>query len=598
MNNTTRHPTLVGTSRTVPEAVRATMSRVPDRGAIGVVGSSEMLTFADVQKRVDAIAGGLASLGVGRGTTVALLIGSSPEFYLVDMAAQSLGATTFSIYLTSSAEQITYLLTDAGAEVVIVDPVYGEKFFAARDQVPGLKHVVSLVPVDGAELSLPDLERIDPTFDPTAHLAQIEPDDVVTLIYTSGTTGPAKGVELSHTNILAAVDAWDDHLGLPEEFRIISWLPSAHVAERVAHLYLPMMLGGSAFTLANPTEINSAMRQVRPHFFFAPPRMWEKMRAAIQAKLSMLPELQREQAEQALAAATRRQELLQSDQRVPDELETTVAQSDATWFQGFRASLGLDECVNAVSASAPIAQAVLEFFCAIGLPFSEGWGMSESGGNGTLTPVGKPRVGTVGRPLKGIEIRIAEDGELLLRGPGIMHGYRNKPEMTSATIDSDSWLHTGDLGEIDDIGYLKIIGRKKEMIISSGGKNMSPHIIESAVKSSSTMIGQCMVVGDARPYNTMLIVLDGEYAAAWAAERGIQSRDVAALVADERVVDEVQSIVDRANTRLSRVEQIKRFHLVPTEWQPDSDELTPTMKLKRKEILAKYADQIERIYQI
>jgi long-chain acyl-CoA synthetase len=595
--STTRPATLSGTFATVQQAVRATMARVPDRVAVQVVGSDESWTYDRVRQRADAIAGGLASLGVGHGSTVAMLMGARPEFPIVDLAAQSLGATAFSIYLTSSPEQVAYLLSDAGAEVAIVDPAYGASFFAARDQVASLKTVVALEPVDGVDLTLADLERIDPGFDPSDHIAQIKPDDVVTLIYTSGTTGPAKGVELTNTNILAAVDAWDDHLGLPDEFRIISWLPSAHVAERVAHLYLPTTLGGTAYSLANTKEIAAAMLEARPTFFFSPPRMWEKMKAGIQAKVSSLPDEQRAGAEKAIDAALQRHQLLQDGQPVPEALEEAYAAGEAALFSGLRAGLGLDQCRNAVSGSAPIAGSVLDFFCAIGLPFSEGWGMSETCGNGSLTPIAKPRVGTVGRFMKGNEIAIADDGEILMRGASVMKGYRNKPEMTAETIDVDGWLHSGDLGEIDEVGYLKIVGRKKDIIINSGGKNMSPHIIESTVKNTSPLIGQCLVIGDARVFNTMLIVLDPEYAAAWAAERGITFDDLAELATDQRLVAEVQSTIDRANANLSRVEQIKHFHVVPGEWLPDSDVMTPTMKLKRKEIERKYADEIERMYQ-
>jgi long-chain acyl-CoA synthetase len=589
-------PSSVTTADTFPAAFRATADRVPDRVAIRSSDGGIELTYARLRKRADAIAGGFASLGLTRGDTVALMMGARTEFQLTDLALQQLGVTAFSIYLTSSPDQIQYLLTDAGARMAVVDPAFADNFFSAAGRVPGLEKIVTLEPDGRGDLSLSEVEVLDPSFDPTTTITQIRPDDIATIIYTSGTTGPAKGVELTHANLLACVEAWRSHLSLPDGARLISWLPNAHIAERMAHYYNPFTLGGTVTTLADPKQIAGALASVRPTWFFAPPRLWEKLQAMILAKLAAQPEEARAKAEAAIEAAIMRVRLLQDGAPVPQELEAGVAAADKLLFAPIRAQLGLDEAVATVPAAAAVPLGLLEFFTALGLPFYEGWGMSETAGSGTLCRSGAVRLGTVGRPMPGTELTLAADGEILVRGPVIMRGYRNKPEQTAEAIDSAGWLHTGDLGAHDAHGFLKIIGRKKEIMINSAGKNMAPNAIESTLKGASPLIAQCMVIGESRPYVTALIVLDPEYAAVWAAQQGLESAKLETLATDEQVLAEVRNAVDAANKTLSRVEQVKYFHVVGGDWLPDSAELTPTMKLKREAIEDKYAPEIDNMY--
>jgi len=319
------------------------------------------------------------------------------------------------------------------------------------------------------------------------------------------------------------------------------------------------------------------------------PRIWEKLKAGLESKLASAPEEQAAQAKQAIEAAIKKVRLEQAGEEVPEELAKAVQQADENMFVHLRKALGLDQLEACNVGAAPTPPEVLEFFHAIGVPIAELWGMSETCGYGTTNPPkGKIKIGTVGPPAPGCEVKLAEDGELLVRGPFVMKGYRNQEEKTKETLDDDGWLHTGDVAEIDDDGYVKIVDRKKELIINAAGKNMSPANIESELKSAGPLIGQAAVVGDRRPYNVALIVLDADGAPAWAQKNGIEDGDLATLARDDKLREAVQAEVDKANEQLSRVEQIKKFHIVEGDWEPGGDELTPTMKLKRKPILEKY----------
>ncbi len=445
-------------------------------------------------------------------------------------------------------------------------------------------------------LALSDVEGSNPGFDAEAAVDRIKPDDVLTLIYTSGTTGPPKGVQLLHRNLLTAVQGIDDIVQFPPQARVVSWLPAAHIAERNAHHYLPIVYGFEITTCADPRQVLQVLPEVRPHWFFAVPRIWEKLKAGLETMVHAQPAEQREALESALADALAKVRLEQAGEQVPAELAERVAGADAEFFAAWRGMLGLDEVVAINVGAAPTPVEVLEFFHAIGLPLSELWGMSETCGAGTVNPPQKIRLGTVGPPAPGVEISLADDGEVLLRGGVVMAGYRNKPEQTAEAIDVDGWLHTGDIGQFDEEGYLKIVDRKKEIIINAAGKNMSPANIEAHVKSASPLIGQACCIGDRRPYNTALIVLDSDFAPAWAAQHGIEDTSLEALAVNPAIIAEIQAGVDVANTHLARVEQIKKFTIVQGDWLPGGDELTPTMKLKRKPIGEKYTPDIEAMY--
>jgi long-chain acyl-CoA synthetase len=587
------------TATTMAEAFRHTVDRVPDRVAIRTKDDSVSLTWGEVRDRVDALAGGLAKLGVQRGDTIALMFGNRPEFHIADLAAMTLGATPFSIYQTYTPEQIQYVVSDAGAKVAIIDNSFRDTFLKAKQDLPDLEHVIV---VDGEAdegqgvVTMEEVSASDSDFDVESSWQAIDEDDVLTLIYTSGTTGPPKGVELSHRNLLAGIGSIEEIIDFPDGAKVISWLPSAHIAERNAHHYIPVAFGCEVTTCDNPREIMSYLPEVRPTWFFAVPRIWEKLKSGLEATLSSQPEEQREKMTAALDAAREKVRLEQAGEPVPDELAEKVAKADEEMFSGLRKMLGLDEVVAINVGAAPTSPEVLEFFHAIGLELAELWGMSETCGAGTCNRPGEVKLGTVGPAAPGIEIKLADDGEVLVKGDVVMRGYRNQPDKTAETVSSDGWLSTGDIGEIDEDGFLRIVDRKKELIINAAGKNMSPVNIESTLKASCPLVGQVAAIGDRRPFNTALIVLDADFAPAWAGQNGIEDTSLEALATEEKLREAVQDGVDKANEKLARVEQIKKFTIVPGDWEPGGDELTPTMKLKRKPIAEKYADEIEAMY--
>ncbi|WP_028064313.1 AMP-dependent synthetase/ligase [Solirubrobacter soli] len=560
---------------TIAEAFRLTAEDHPDKIAVRTLHDEVSYTWAQLREKVDALAGGLHRLGVRRGDTVALMISNRPEFMVADLAAMTLGATPFSIYLTSAPDQVAYVLRDAAAKVAIVEEPF-------KPLVAGLAEHV---------LTIDDLPE-DPDFDAEPHWRAVEPDDILTLIYTSGTTGPPKGVQIAHRNQMAAVDAVERRVGFPDDSRVISWLPSAHVAERTAHHYLPIVYAMTITTCPDPRQIGTYLPAVKPTWFFAVPRVWEKLKAGVEAKLGG-----DEQAMQLIAAGAQAVELLQTGESVPPELQAVLDVAEPKLFAPLRAAIGLDEAKLVNVGAAPTPREVLVFFHAIGIPLAEIWGMSETCGAGASNPGERIKIGTVGLPSPGVELKLASDGELLARSKVVMVGYRNLPERTAEALDDDGWLHTGDVATIDEDGYVTLIDRKKELIINAAGKNMSPANIEATLKGASPLIGQACVIGDGRRYNTALLVLDPDVAPAWAARHGIDS-DLASLARDERVIAAVQEGVDAANRTLSRPEAIKRFTLIEGDWLPGGDELTPTMKLKRRPVEAKYADAIERMYEV
>jgi long-subunit acyl-CoA synthetase (AMP-forming) len=581
---------------TLGEALRRTAINHPDIVAVRTPDDSVSLTWSDLLRRVEDVAGGLAKLGVGHGDTVAIMLGNRPEFHIVDLAAAMLGATPFSIYQTYPPEDIQYLISDAGAKVAIVEQAYLAPTLEARRDLPALAHVIVVdSQTDAAStISLADVEASNPGYDPTN--ADVGPDDVVTLIYTSGTTGPPKGVQLSHHNIMAAARAVEQVITFPPGSRVISWLPAAHIAERMAHHYIPVIYAGTITCCPNPREVVSYLPQVRPTWFFAVPRIWEKLKAGLEAMQAAQPEEQRRPVQEALNAAIERVRLRQRDEPVPPELEAKVAQADEQMFSKLRAMLGLDQVIAVNVGAAPTPVEVLGFFHALGIEVAELWGMSETCGAGTCNRPGAVKIGTVGPAYPGIELRIAEDGELLVRGDCVMLGYRNAPEKTSEALDPDGWLHTGDIGSIDDDGFLTIVDRKKEVIINAAGKNMSPANIEARLKTASPLIGQAICIGDNRPYNTALIVLDADFAPQWAAQNGIAATTLEDLAHHDEIKAAVDAAIQNANQHLSRVEQIKKLTILPGDWLPGGDELTPTMKLKRRPIAAKYVVEIDAMY--
>ncbi|MGH2966351.1 MAG: AMP-dependent synthetase/ligase [Solirubrobacterales bacterium] len=596
LGRTTGRPAALD-ARTACEAFQATAAAYPERTAIRTRHDEFSCTWGEYAERVSELAAGLASMGVGRGDTVALMLSNRPEFHLADAAIMHLGAAPFSIYNTYTKEQIEHLLSDAGSRVVITEQGHLDTILAVADELDSVQDVVV---VDGEPrgntISLDDLAaRGDPAFDLEAAWRAVEPDDVLTLIYTSGTTGPPKGVQITHANICETVRSYDGLIEFPDGGRIVSYLPMAHVAERNVSHYLPMLCGFTITCCPDPREVISYLPEVKPTWFFAVPRIWEKLKAGLEQTLAAAPAEQRAAADKALSAAIEKVRLEQSGEPVPAELAAGVEAADKEMFSGLRSHLGLDEIQACNVGAAPTPLEVIEFFHALGIPLAELWGMSETTGAGTCNPPERIKIGTVGPPAPGIEIKLAEDGEVMIKGPVVMKGYRNLPEKTAETFTDDGFLLTGDIGEFDEDGYLRIVDRKKELIITAAGKNLSPANIEARLKQIP-MVSQAIAIGDRRKYISALLTLDAEAVARWARERDLEG-DPAELAGNEDLVVEIQRGVDRANEDLARVEQVKRFAILPGDWEPGGDELTPTMKLKRKPTFEKYAAEVEALYE-
>jgi long-chain acyl-CoA synthetase len=569
-------------------------------------GAWQTLSWREYAERVAEVAMGLAGLGVATGDFVAIMATNRPEHVLADQAAVHAGATPTSFYFSLAPEQIRYVAGHCEAKVAVLeDRDMLKRWQELREDLPALQHVVLLDGAEDAEgpgvLGWDELVRRgrDALAKNRAGFEELRgrvgPEDNATLLYTSGTTGPPKGVLLTHHNILYQVTALDRLNGLPPGGSSVSYLPLAHIAERVLSIYGPLTRRSHVWFCPEPTQAVEYVREARPTLFFGVPRVWEKVRAGIQAKLAAEEsERKRKIAQRALETGLEVVRRTQHGEAVPFGLRARHAALERLVLAKVRQAIGLDQCRFASSAASPLAVDVAEFFAALGLPLVEVYGMTETTAVATGNRPGKVKIGTVGPALAGIEVRLADDGEVLVRGPINTPGYFRQPEATAALIDAEGWLHTGDVGELDGDGYLKIIDRKKELIITSSGKNLSPANIEGLLKEHP-LIGQALVYGDDRPYVVALIVLDHELAPAWAAGKDLPG-DLAALAASEEALAEVQLAVDAANQRLSRIEQVKRFEILPVEWTAESEELTPTLKLRRRIVHAKYAERIDALY--
>jgi long-chain acyl-CoA synthetase len=565
-------------------------------------------SWREHRERVAEAAVGLARLGVGRGDFVAIMAANRPEHVVADQAAVHAGATPSTFYFTLAPEQIRYCAGHCEAKVAVLENRdMLKRWQEIRGELPALRH---LVVIEGAEdesgndgvLTWDQLVadgREALAADPGAFeelRGKVRPEDAATLLYTSGTTGPPKGVLLTHRNVLYECSALNRMHGLPKGGSSVSYLPLAHIAERVLSIYGPLTLRSHVWFCPDPAQAVEYVREARPTLFFGVPRVWEKVRAGINAKIAAEEnERRRKLAQGAIATALEVVRRRQRGQAVPLGMRLRHAALDRLVLAKIRKAIGLDRCTFASSAASPLAVDVAEFFAAIGLPLVEVYGMTETTGVATGNPPDRIKIGTVGPALQGVEVRLADDGEVLVRGPVNTPGYFKQEEETRALIDEDGWLHTGDVGELDDDGYLRIVDRKKELIITSSGKNISPANIEGLLKEHP-LVGQALAYGDNRPYVVALIVLDHEMVPAWAARNGIAATNPAELAAHERVLAEVQHAVDAANQRLARAEQVKRFEVLPVEWTAESEELTPTLKLRRRIIHAKYAERIDALY--
>jgi long-chain acyl-CoA synthetase len=557
------------------------------------------LTFDEVAERAARAAAGLLELGVGKGDRVVLMMRNIPAFHWLDLAVLFCGATPVSIYNSSAPDQVQYLVAHCGAKVAIVEnELFLDKFLKVRDELPELGPIVVL---DPPEL-LPEgvspgsvLSEAAPV-DLAAAVGNGDPEDLATVIYTSGTTGNPKGVMITNRNVVWTFESALHSYGWTREEmagkRVVSYLPMAHIAERMVSHYGLVGGGLEVATCPDPSLLTSYLGPVKPNIVFGVPRVWEKVYGGLNAMISADPE----NAAKFNAAID---EAIPLREKVTWETATDaeaarLEELDAENFALVRALLGLDEVEMAVTGAAPIPAQLISWFRAIGLPLAEVYGMSENTGPMTFERF-KVKPGTVGTALPGTELEIFPDGEVCCRGGHVFQGYLNDPEKTAEAIDEDGWLHSGDIGEIDEDGYLRIVDRKKELIITAGGKNISPANLEAALKLIP-LVAQAAAIGDNRPFVSALVALDPEVAPVWANNQGIEFEDLADLATKPEVIAAVQAGLEDVMSEFNNAERVKKVHILGEEWLPDSDVLTPTSKLKRRGIHARYEVEIEAIY--
>ena len=584
--------------RTVLDGLLRHLDRHPDAVALRSLGVGALdgtaWTWQDYADKAARFAGGLRRLGVQRGDRVVIMLRNRLEFHVADLGALLLGATPISIYNSSSPDQISYLVSHCDAVVGITEEgEFADRMLAA--DTPSLRAVVVVTndPTSEPPASTLSFDAVaaGEAVDVRAAADATDPLQLLTVIYTSGTTGPPKGVMLDHTNVLAAYKGLVHFMpdSDPDAQRVVSYLPMAHIAERNVGYYNHLLWGGEVVPCPDIAQLSAYLVAVRPTLLFGPPRIWEKLTAGIQAAVAARPAEDRERFEDALVIGREVQTLRARGEQLPPELAEQWEFIEDVAFRPLRAMVGLDQCAIAFSGAAPIPAEVIDFLRDIGVEMSEIYGMSENTGGMTWDPY-LVKAGRVGRAYPETEVITGPDGEVLCRGAIVFKGYLNDPERTREALDEDGWLHTGDIGEFDEDGYLKIVDRKKELLITAGGKNVSPANIEAALKTIP-LVGQAMAIGDAKPYLVAVLTLDPDATAV-----RFPGRDLADIAGDPEVLAELATAVAETNRRFSNVEHIRRFVVAPEEWLPDSDTLTPTMKLKRRGVLGRYAEQVEAMY--
>ncbi|HEY1955424.1 MAG TPA: AMP-binding protein [Polyangiaceae bacterium] len=560
-------------------------------------GKIEETTWKEYGENVRAVAKALIKAGVQPREGVAIVGFNSPEWLYADLGAIFAGAIPAGIYTTSSGEQAAYIVDHCDARVAFVDSAeQAEKLVAEKARMPKLEQIVQWagkkvaadLVVEYNEFVAAGKDVDDRALE--ARIAAQKAADPCTLIYTSGTTGNPKGVLLSHDNLTWTAKA-SLTLGFQPTDCGVSYLPLSHIAEQMLTVHVPMCVGSMIHFAESLEKMPEALVEARPAYFLGVPRVWEKMQAKMEAGLAKAPPMRKRIARWARGVGLRAGYAHQRGEGRP----AFFGLANALVFSKLRARLGLDRCRFALTGAAPISKDTLEFFLGFGLPLYEVYGMSECTGPATQSLPDAYRTGWVGKVLTGGEIKIADDGEILVRGRHVFLGYAKDEAATREAIDEEGWLHTGDVGEIDEEGYARVTDRKKELLITAGGENVAPQLVEGLLKSIP-VVAQAVVVGDRQKYLAALITLDPERVELEAREAGSDARDVRAAAECETFRAHVEKQIERVNERLARVQTIKRFTILPSELTVDGGELTPTLKLKRKIIVKKYAKEIESMY--
>jgi long-chain acyl-CoA synthetase len=589
-------------SHTIADLISRSAAERPEHIAVRYKhdGAWQDVTYKHMADIVEEIGLGLIDLGIEPGERMCILANTRPEWSYADMAITSVGAVVVPIYQTNSPEECLWVISDSGATAIVCeDNAQLAKIAEIRDQVPGLQTVIVIDPPDCdpavPAITLEQVRERGRTRDATelqARREAVAPEDPFTFIYTSGTTGPPKGCVLTHGNYRTIVDMIREVGQIDEDEVVYLYLPLAHAFALLVQLAAFDLGSTLAYFGGDTKQIVGELIEVKPTYLPSVPRVFEKIYTLANAALEAQPAEEQEKARQAIQLGIKVRELEAKGEEVPQELRAPFEEADEKLFKNVRAIFG-GNVRHATSGAAPIAREILEFFWAAGVPVLEGYGMTETATAATVCTIEEHKFGTVGKPLPGVELKIARDGEVLIKGANIFQGYHNNADASFGSIES-GWLHTGDLGSIDGDGFLSITGRKKDIIITAGGKNITPANLENDLKQCR-WISQAVMHGDQRPYPVVLVTLDEEEIAGYAREHNLPE-DTAKLCDEPAIREMIGKEVDRANHRYAPVEQVKRFAILPHDLTQETGELTPTLKVKRNVVAEKYADVLDALY--
>jgi len=568
-------------------------------------GAWHDVTYAELATIVQEIGLGLIDLGIEPGERVCILANTRPEWSYADLAATAAGTVVVPIYQTNSPEECLWVISDSGASAIVCEnDEQLAKIAAIRDQLPNLRTVIVMdSPAEGHSevaqaldaISLDEIRERGTSHTPEeldTRRAAVRPEDPYTFIYTSGTTGPPKGCVLTHGNYRAIVDMIGDAGEITDDEVVYLYLPLAHSFALLVQLAVFDLGGTLAYFGGDTKQIVPELMEVKPTYLPSVPRVFEKIYTLAHGAIEAKPPEERQRAQEAIKLGVKVRDMINRGEAVPEELQKPFDEADDELFKLVRSIFG-GNVRHATSGAAPIAKEILEFFWACGVPVLEGYGMTETATAATVSTVENHRFGTVGRALPGVELKIADDGEILIKGPNIFAGYHNRAEESFGAVE-DGWMHTGDLGSLDEDGYLSITGRKKDIIITAGGKNLTPANIENDLKQCR-WISQAVMHGDQRPYPVVLITLDEEEIPAYAQEHDLP-QDIPSLARAPEVRSLIQQEVDHANGKYAQVEQVKKFVILDHDLSQATGELTPTLKVKRNVVNEQYADLFDALY--
>ncbi|HVE75434.1 MAG TPA: long-chain fatty acid--CoA ligase [Actinomycetota bacterium] len=592
---------------TLVEIFQNRVAKTPDLPALRakIDGQWKVTTFRDYGQQAREVANGLLSLGVQKGENVALLSNDRPEWLITDAGILLTGAASVPVYVTNSPSQVAYVVGHSDSKVAFVENQDQlDKVLKTKNEIPKLEKVVVFTG-EGADendfvISFEQLKRMGRDYEKAnsgeldQRISSVKPEDLATIVYTSGTTGPPKGAMLSHGNFAWTLQAVTQPLPFNDGTdRALCYLPLSHIFERLTSGWGCAYNGIDIWFAESIEKLKDNLTECRPTFFIGVPRVYEKFYLGLKQVIAAHPK--KNIIEKAIHAGMEKVEHEQAGKSLPIGLKLKFALLDKLALSKLRHGLGMDHLRFAVTGAAPINPEIIKFMHAIGIDLLEGYGQTEDNAPTSVNPKGKARIGTVGPPLPGEEVKFDEDGEILVRGPNVFMGYWKDEKATRETMTEDGFLRTGDVGEFDEAGYLKITDRKKDLIITAGGKNIAPQEIEGRLKFAP-LVSQAVVIGDRRPFLTALLTLDPEVAPKWAKDQGIEFNDVTELAEEPKVLEALQGIVDSVNQNLAQVEQIKKWTVLPRDFTQEAEEITPTMKVKRKTINEKYGSIIEKLY--